>query len=52
MSTVYDFSIPYNSALKKMTGGLVLAAVAFVICAFVQIQIQVCSLNSPLFLYG
>ncbi|XP_078369517.1 solute carrier family 15 member 2-like isoform X1 [Oculina patagonica] len=28
------------SALKKMTGGLVLAAVAFVVCAFVQIQIQ------------
>lgn len=28
------------SALKKMSGGLVLAAVAFVICAFVQIQIQ------------
>ena len=31
-----------------MGGGLVLAAVAFVICAFVQIQIQVSSLNSPL----
>lgn len=28
------------SALKKMTGGLVLAAAAFVVCAFVQIQIQ------------
>lgn len=28
------------SALKKMTGGLILAAFAFVICAFVQIQIQ------------
>jgi len=31
-----------------MGGGLALAAVAFVICAFVQIQIQVSSLNSPL----
>ena len=29
------------SALKKMTGGLILAAISFVICAFVQIQIQV-----------
>ena len=29
------------SALKKMTGGLILAALAFVICALVQIQIQV-----------
>lgn len=28
------------SALKKMTGGLILAALAFVICALVQIQIQ------------
>ena len=33
--------IPYFSALKKMTGGLILAAISFVICAFVQIQIQV-----------
>ncbi|XP_015751378.1 PREDICTED: solute carrier family 15 member 2-like [Acropora digitifera] len=28
------------SSLKKMTGGLILAALAFVICALVQIQIQ------------
>ena len=33
--------ILYFSALKKMTGGLILAAISFVICAFVQIQIQV-----------
>lgn len=35
------------SALKKMTGGMFLAAVAFVICAFVQIQIQTIHMGPP-----
>ncbi len=32
------------SPLKKMAGGMVLAAVAFAVCGFVQIKIQVCVL--------
>jgi len=36
------------SALKKMTGGLILAALSFIICAFVQIQIQTIGEGPPL----